>query len=74
MLFGIEAQRDANLVEAVEALAQGQPVLASHRLNQADQLRGGTDTARLKAVLALVQRDFDEAWLQYRRARRSTGG
>ena len=74
MLFAIEAQRDANLLAAVEALAQGQPMLASNRVNQADRLRFGADTARLKAVLALVQRDFDEAWFQYRRARRSTGG
>jgi hypothetical protein len=73
LLFAVEAQREARLAAARLALAQGQPVLASHQARQADELRHGADAAKLSAIVALMQRDFGEAWRQFRRARKLSG-
>jgi hypothetical protein len=73
MLFTIEAQREAHLGAAREAIAQGRPVLASLEVRKADELRRGADAARLAAVAALLHRDFDQAWAQYRRASKLGG-
>ena len=73
LLFAVEAQRVARLASARLALAQGQPVLASHQIRQADELRHGPDAAKLSAITALLRRDFGEAWRQFRRARKLSG-
>lgn len=73
LLFNVEAQRSARLSAARIALAQGQPVLAFHEARRADELRHGADVAKFNAVLALLQKDFSEAWRQYQRARKLSG-
>jgi hypothetical protein len=74
LLFAVEAQREAHFAAAREALAQGEPVLASHEARRADELRHGPDLARFRAVVALLRRDFGDAWLQCRRARTFSDG
>ena len=74
MLFAIEAQRSALLVSARLALAQGNCDTAFIYGEQVDELRCGADAARLKALSALLRRDFPAAWLEYRRARSLSAG
>lgn len=73
LLFAVDAEREARLAAAREALAQGQPILASQQVRQAEDLRHGPDAAKLGAVLALLRRDFSEAWRQFHRARKLSG-
>ena len=74
LLFAVEANRDAELAAARDELAQGRLDAASDCLRRADGLRAGPDGARLAAVLALVRRDFAEAWRQHQRVRSLNGG
>ncbi len=73
LLFAVEAQRSVRLAAACAALAQGQAVLASQQVRQAEELRHGPDAAKLGAVVALLRRDFTDAWQQFQRARKLSG-
>jgi hypothetical protein len=68
MLFAVEAQRSALLATARAALAQNEPASAFSSAKQAGDLRCGADVARLRALAALLRRDFAAAWKEYRRA------
>jgi hypothetical protein len=74
LLFAVEAQRQAHFAQARAALAQDEPILASHEAQRADESRHGPDLARFQAVLALLRRDFGEAWFQCQRARTLSAG
>jgi hypothetical protein len=69
MLFALDTQRQARLTAAFAAVANRHFDSAAGYAIQADEIRHGTDVAQLHAVLALLRRDFDGAWMAYRRAR-----
>jgi hypothetical protein len=74
MLFTLDTQRQARLAAALAAVANRHFDKAAGYANQADEIRHGIGVAQLQAVLALLQRDFDSAWIAYRRARSMSAG
>lgn len=74
MLFAVEDQRKSHIADARCCLDDGELVRAAAHARRADDLRHGPDVAQFRAVLALLQRDFHEAWKQYRRALTLSGG
>jgi hypothetical protein len=68
LLFRLEEQRRAALDEAQRSVGRGQLRRALVLLDGVDALRRDAESARLRAAVALLQRDFDAAWLQYQGA------
>jgi hypothetical protein len=73
LLFALEVRRGRALEEARQALAAGQWGAAHSRAAQADHLRSDAESKRLRAVAALLDRDFHEAWRCYRAAAAGAG-
>ena len=74
LLFTVDRQRDAALAAALQALAGGRLDDARRRLEQAEAIRPGGDSARLNALAALLDRDFGAAWHHFWRERRFRAG
>lgn len=74
LLFALDARRAVELAAGRAALAQGDAGAAFSFARRASELRHGADAARLAAAAALLRRDFDAAWKEYRRARSLSGG
>jgi hypothetical protein len=66
LLFALERRRAWALTEAGRALAEGDYPRAAERAAEAERLRAGDDARRLRALAALLSRDFARAWECYR--------
>src|SRR5262245_14390197 len=73
LLFELEVQRQARIAAALTAAAQGRFDSAAQFAGEADEIRHGADVCKLQAAVALMRRDFDGAWIAYRRAGNMAG-
>jgi hypothetical protein len=69
LLFALEARRAALLEQARADAGAGRWAQAYVAASEADALRQGEDSARLVAVMALMCRDFHQAWRSYLRGK-----
>lgn len=67
LLFAAEEERCRAARAAQSAVAGGDLRAALDFADRADRLRPDDDTRRLRAVMALLRRDFSGAWQAYRR-------
>lgn len=65
LLLALEEQRQQALTAAYRSLRQGLCERARARADSAEALRNGADVRRLRALVALLQRDFAGAWRIY---------
>jgi hypothetical protein len=68
LLFAVEKQRQNALAAAYRCLAQRRWQQALALAEGADTLRRDEDSRRLRAVLRLLERDFEGAWRAYTNA------
>ena len=66
LLWALEERRAAALAAARRRLAAGRADEAAALAEEADRMRSGEDSRRLRAVTRLVQRDYAGAWASYR--------
>jgi hypothetical protein len=62
LVWRVEHERQRVLARAWRSAALGHWPDAQQLIDRAAQLRGGPDIARCRAVLSLLQGDFDGAW------------
>ena len=65
LLFALEGHRDSLLADAKHLAAQGRFADALASVDEADALRHGDDTRRLRAAVLLLNRDFPAAFACY---------
>lgn len=65
LLFDADRHRDDLVHAARSAIQSGNLTSAYNSALAAEQLRHGTDTRQLLAVIALLNRDFPAAWSWY---------
>lgn len=65
LLFALAEQRSTQLAQAIRALQQGTWEVALEFVDEADKLRRGNDTERVRAVCNLLRGDFANAWRAY---------
>jgi hypothetical protein len=65
LLFALEEQRQSLLAAAQRALLDGSTRQAVEAAEQADWLRGDSESCRLLALAHLLERQFGSAWEYY---------
>jgi hypothetical protein len=68
LLFALEEQRSQALNLATRHLQCGRWQEAKGSLDRVSDLRSGEDVVRLRAVLALLHRDYATAWREHQAA------
>jgi Flp pilus assembly protein TadD len=73
MLFALEADRDALLEHARDAVSNSEFAESLQLLDRAAQLRRGDDVLRLRAVALFLSRDFAGALAAYHDCVKASG-
>ncbi len=66
LLFTLEQQRTCHIQAAREAIRAEDWSLAEYHIVEADTIRNDETIGQIEATVALLRRDFQRAWAQYR--------